>query len=127
MSLGNSRWGILVRDTMPSDNPQRRCGPNTTNSWTAKPDKGHALDISKTQINQEIERMKKGFLNNRGYYAYNHVDENTFAYNNHEEEADDTFGYNLQDLNDPMMMLSRYTDLADFNFFNRFHDDQDFL
>ncbi|GKB77222.1 hypothetical protein Tco_0944117 [Tanacetum coccineum] len=24
MSLGNSHWGILVRDTIPSDNPQRR-------------------------------------------------------------------------------------------------------
>ncbi|GJU27822.1 hypothetical protein Tco_1166443 [Tanacetum coccineum] len=76
--------------------------------------------------------MKKGFLNKREYYAYNHIDKNTFfAYNNLEEEADhDTFGYNLHDLNDPLMILSRYMDLADFNFFNRFHDDfddQDFL
>ncbi|GKE54280.1 hypothetical protein Tco_1489436 [Tanacetum coccineum] len=29
MSLGNSRWGILVRDTIPSDNPQRRCGSHS--------------------------------------------------------------------------------------------------
>ncbi|GJX32869.1 hypothetical protein Tco_0242724 [Tanacetum coccineum] len=94
-------------------------------------------------IEQDIQRMKKGFLNRREHYAYNHMDANIFNYNNHEEEeeADDAFGYNLHDLmndprshdprgHDPMMMLSRYTDLADFNFFNRFHDDfddQDFL
>ncbi|GJT16670.1 hypothetical protein Tco_0875376 [Tanacetum coccineum] len=89
--------------------------------------------------------MKKGFLNKREHYGYNHMDGNIFNYNNHEEEeeeeADDAFGYNLHDLmndprshdprgHDPMMRLSRYTDLADFNFFNRFHDDfddQDFL
>lgn len=75
--------------------------------------------------------MKKGFLNKPGYYAYNHIDQNMFAFNNdlEQELADDTFGYNLQDFNDPKM-LSRYMDLADFNFFNRFHDDfdyQDFL
>ncbi|GKE82977.1 hypothetical protein Tco_1552977 [Tanacetum coccineum] len=29
MSLGNSHWGILVRDTIPSDNPQRRCGSHS--------------------------------------------------------------------------------------------------
>ncbi|GKF02545.1 hypothetical protein Tco_0029468, partial [Tanacetum coccineum] len=29
MSLGNSRWGILVRDTIPSDNPQRRFGSHS--------------------------------------------------------------------------------------------------
>nr|GFB16160.1 hypothetical protein [Tanacetum cinerariifolium] len=87
----------------------------------------------------EIERTKKGFLNKGEHYAYNHVDANIINYNNQveeEEEADHAFGYNLHDLindprgHDPMMRLSRYTDLADFNFFNRFHDDfddQDFL
>ncbi|GJV70943.1 hypothetical protein Tco_1490938 [Tanacetum coccineum] len=90
-------------------------------------------------IEQDIQRMKKGFLNRREHYAYNHMDANIFNYNNHEEEeeeADDAFGYNLHGLMndprgpDPMLRLSRYTDLADFNFFNRFHDDfddQDFL
>ncbi|GJS45681.1 retrotransposon protein, putative, ty1-copia subclass [Tanacetum coccineum] len=80
-------------------------------------------------INQEIERMKKGFLNKLQHYAYNHTEENTFPYNSLEEEEAD--GYNLHDLNGSMIsMLSKYTDLADFNFFNRFHDnfdDQDFL
>ncbi|PWA72859.1 hypothetical protein CTI12_AA266640 [Artemisia annua] len=80
-------------------------------------------------INKDTQRMimKKGFLNKPGYYAYNHMDANFFSFNNDEEElADDTFGF---DFNDPKMP-SRYTDLADFNFFNRFHDDfddQDFL
>ncbi|GJU23533.1 hypothetical protein Tco_1156875, partial [Tanacetum coccineum] len=86
-------------------------------------------------------RMKKGFLNKREHYAYNHMDANIFNYNNHEEEEeeeedDDAFRYNFHDLmndprgHNPVMMLSRYTDLADFNFFNCFHDDfddQDFL
>ncbi|GJX49792.1 RNA-directed DNA polymerase, eukaryota, reverse transcriptase zinc-binding domain protein [Tanacetum coccineum] len=87
----------------------------------------------------DIDRMKKGFLNRREHYGYNHMDANIFNYNNHEEEeeeADDAFGYNLHGLmndprgHDPMLRLSRYTDLADFNFFNRFRDDfddQDFL
>ncbi|GKA27688.1 hypothetical protein Tco_0713856 [Tanacetum coccineum] len=73
--------------------------------------------------------MKKGFLNKLQHYAYNHTEENTFPYNSLEEEEAD--GYNLHDLNGSMIsMLSKYTDLADFNFFNRFHDnfdDQDFL
>ena len=83
----------------------------------------------KTLSKQDTQRMimKKGFLNKREHYMYNHTDTNIFAFNNDEEElADDTFGF---DFNDPKMP-SRYTDLADFNFFNRFHDDfddQDFL
>nr|GEZ05766.1 hypothetical protein [Tanacetum cinerariifolium] len=71
--------------------------------------------------------MKKGFLNKRKYYACNHMNENIFSYNNHVEEeadADDTFG-RIQ----PSRWDERSKDdaeyLADFNFFNRFHDDFD--
>ncbi|GKD03232.1 retrotransposon protein, putative, ty1-copia subclass, partial [Tanacetum coccineum] len=99
-----------------------------------------AIAIAKDDgVTKDIDRMKKGFLNRREHYGYNHMDANIFNYNNHEEEeeeADDAFGYNLHGLmndprgHDPMLRLSRYMDLADFNFFNRFRDDfddQDFL
>ncbi|GJY01206.1 hypothetical protein Tco_0359358 [Tanacetum coccineum] len=122
---------------------------STTSTTAARRQAGIGLEPLFSSLLIEIERMKKGFLNRREHYAYNHKDANIFNYNNHEEEeeeADDAFGYNLHDLmndprrndprshdprgHNPMMMLSRYTDLADFNFFNRFHDDfddQDFL
>ncbi|PWA72109.1 hypothetical protein CTI12_AA275380 [Artemisia annua] len=94
---------------------------------TARLSDGELVVVVPKTINQEIKRM---FLNKREHYAYNHIDETTFAYNNLEEEADDSFGYNLHDLMNDPKMLSRYMDLADFNFFNCFHDefdDQDFL
>ncbi|GJT42329.1 hypothetical protein Tco_0951044 [Tanacetum coccineum] len=93
------------------------------NERRAKSPCGFSYDILVGKNIGMLLKEECGFLNKLQHYAYNHIEENTFAYNCLEEEAD---GYNLHDLNDSMIsMLSRYKDLADFNFFNRFHDDFD--